>query len=239
MQHDVCISGASRGIGLALARVFLERGDRVVTLARSGPDHENIAGLQADFAERHAHVVCDLGDQVSIAAAAEGIAQRCERIDLLINNAGVNALRTPEEPQHKQLGQLDGDAILSVIRINAIGPLLLTQALLPQLRASPQARVLMISSGSGSLQKRTTAGTYSYCSSKAALNMITRNLSADLGRDGPLVVAVHPGHVQTDMSQYTGMPATEAAARIAELSGRLGPEHRGAFLENDGTPLPW
>lgn len=239
MPHIV-ITGASSGIGNALAAHFLGAGHRVTTISRSDGQHPAIAELAASATDRHQHIECDVGDQGSVETMADTLLREDRPIDCLINNAGTTGNRGEEEPLHKQLGRLDGEALLQVFRVNSIGPLLVTQALLPLLQRAEHPRIIMISSNAASCTNRTKPGTYSYGASKAALNMISRNLSADLGPDGPIVICVHPGHVQTDMTKGTGeaTPA-QAAADIAQLINDAGTHLRGAFVDRHGETLPW
>jgi NAD(P)-dependent dehydrogenase (short-subunit alcohol dehydrogenase family) len=176
------VTGASRGLGLELTRQLAETGYRVVATAR---DPGRADGLQA-LADGHSRIDVarlDVTDAGSAAACAEHLGADDVHLDLLVNNAGVwdaggAASRGP-------LGSLDADALVAVLRTNAVGALVVTQALAPRLASG--AAVVNLSSGLGSLGRSVPRRNYGYALSKAALNMVTRCLAAELG-DGAVTV---------------------------------------------------
>jgi NAD(P)-dependent dehydrogenase (short-subunit alcohol dehydrogenase family) len=120
---------------------------------------------------------------------------------------------------------------------------MMSQRFLPLLRASPGARVVNVTSELGSLSAKTTDSVqrnYWYDTSKAALNMVTRLLAADLSSEGIVVSALAPGWVQTDMGGTgASVGAEQAVAHIISTIDRIRPDHSGAYLARDGQELPW
>ena len=127
------------------------------------------------------------------------------------------------------------------MRVNALGPLLVTRAVVERLRAAPAARIVNVSSQVGSMLVAQTIGRdVGYTSSKAALNMVTVKLAGLLRDDGVVVIALHPGLLRTDMNPGRGdMEAAEAAESIVALVDRLTLEDSGTFRRWDGTVHPW
>ncbi len=239
MQRDaeqrILITGANRGIGLEFTRQYLARGAQVFATARSPHSAADLHALAAP-AGRLTVLPLDTGDAQSIAALSAALAAHTPALDLLINNAGTN----PRTPEYRQFGELTPDALLDTLRVNAVGPLLLAQALVELLRAGTQPCVVNISSQQGSMEWKKGGGGYAYASSKAALNMFTRLLAADLRSPGITVITVHPGWVQTDMGGSSApLTAPDAVRSMITLFDRLTPEHSGGFYRWDGSTHPW
>lgn len=230
----VLITGAGRGLGRALAAACVARGDRVFGAVRA-------ADARAQLPAGTTGVCIDVSDAASIQAGAAAVAAQADRLDWLINNAGIHS-GSPEILPHQKnlsLGALEPSGMVRMFTVNALGPLLLTQALLPLLRCGVAPLVVNVSSRRGSLARNQSGGNYGYTTSKAALNMITRGLAADLAGE-VTVAAVHPGTVQTAMGGPDAtMTAAEAADAFLRVADGLGPEDTGRFLRWDGTPLPW
>jgi len=233
----VLVTGANRGIGLEFVRQLLARGDRVVATCRQPGKATALNTLSGDYPGRLHVLPLDVADARSREALARelplagGNAPDGLRLDLLINNAGV--LHTGE-----RFGQLADANFDDSFRINASGPLLLVQALAPQL--ADGATVANVSSILGSLASTTRFGTPSYNLSKAAQNMATRLLADALAGRGIRVVALHPGWVQTDMGGDGAQiaPAESVAGLLRVLDG-LRAADSGAFLDWQGQPVPW
>lgn len=225
MPDTVLITGAGRGLGLALARRLVDRGHRVIGTVRD-------AAKAADLRECGAEIEqVEVADDGSIGALGERLKSRA--IDVLVNNAGVGSTA-------KRLADLDAAELQRCFAINSAGPLLAARALVGSLRAGRRRVVMNITSLLGSVALNTGGSSYPYRASKAALNQLTRSLAAELGPEGFTCVMVHPGWVRTDMGGG-GAPLSpeESAAALVSLIEGAKPAWNGKFLNYDGKELPW
>lgn len=217
----VLITGANRGIGLALAEAMAARGDRVLATAREGAD---VAALQRVASEV---LPLEVTDDASVEALAGRLAGT--PIDLLVNNAGILA--------NDDLDDFDPQVFMRQIEVNALGPLRVTRALRPNLAAAGSPRIVCITSRMGSMADNTSGRMYGYRASKAALNAVVKSLSIDLPWP---VYAVHPGWVATRMTNDHGpLTPQQSAAAILVLLDRLGAAETGRFFHCEGHELPW
>ena len=226
--RTVLVTGASRGLGLEFARSWLARGAYVIATARSLATSEELAVLQKEHPEKLRLLQLDVRDDRSIEQLAGAVGNTT--VDLLLNNAGVLHVET--------LNNMDFALVLEQFRVNALGALQVTHALLGNLGEG--ARVVNITSRMGSLDDNTSGGYYGYRMSYAAQNMATRSLAVDLKSRGIIVIAMHPGMVQTDMTRGFGMlTASESVAGMNDVIAALSAEQSGLFLHYQGTTLPW
>ncbi len=233
MTGRVVITGANRGLGLELARMHAERGDDVWGGCRR-PDEA------AELLSVAAHVLpVDMADDDSIAGFADALGPAA--IDVLYNNAGIDARALGVDDGARDVLQISGDVFLAVMRVNAVGPMLLTRAVVDRLTASPNPRVVNISSQAGSMEVAHTLGRdVSYTASKAALNMISVRQSVHLRDAGITVVAVHPGFLKTDMGgARADMATADGAAGIVTMVDGLTLADSGTFRRWDGSTHPW
>ena len=220
------VTGANRGIGRAVARQLAGRGLDVVIGARDEAKGRAAAGdVGADF-----HPL-DVADDGSVAAFAEWIGRRSGRVDVLVNNAAV----------HYDTGQRAADADLRIvaeaIEVNLLGAWRTTRALLPLMTAG--GRIVNVSSGAGSFGETAgAAGAPAYSVTKAALDMLTVKLAAELDRRGIKVNAVCPGWVATDMGGAGGRPVPEGAAGVVWAATLPDDGPTGGFFR-DGRRIPW
>ncbi len=234
------VTGANKGIGLEIARqlaqagVFVVIGARDPRRGRAAVEDLASQGLAAGF------VSIDLDDPASIAAAAETIGKEHGKLDILVNNAGiVDAGDGP--PSTSAVA-----AVRRILDTNFVGTLAVTQAMLPLLRQAPAARIVNLSSSLGSLTLNGdpdspyyAARLIGYNASKAALNMLTVQLSAEL-RDTPIVVnSISPGYIKTDMTGQGGFLTPEQGARLPVEYALLGENAvSGRFVQASGE-TPW
>jgi NAD(P)-dependent dehydrogenase (short-subunit alcohol dehydrogenase family) len=221
MASTVLITGANRGVGLALARHYHQAGWRVIGVCRhASPELAAVADRVIDG--------IDVTRETDVARLAEALAD--QSLDLLINNAGML--------HDESLGALDFDAIRAQMEINAYAPLRVTEALLPCLGEG--AKVANITSRMGSIADNDSGGRYGYRASKAALNAFGKSLAVDLAPRGIAVAQLHPGYVQTRMVNFGGRITPEEAARgIAARIEALTLETSGGFWHSNGESLPW
>lgn len=234
----VLVTGSNRGVGLEMVRQLAPRADAVIATCRRPDDADDLARL-ADAHSSIDIVELDVADADSIASTRDYVADTYEHLTLLLNNAGVNGGGTSDT-----FDAVSFDGLMRTFRINAAGPHMMTKAFAPLLAAEsgddPRA-VVNITSQLGSITNTKGKGTWqSYKASKAALNMLSRLQAHELHSDGVVVVAMHPGWVQTDMGGSNATLTPEAAVSgILEVTQNLSPDDAGRFLTHDGSELPW
>jgi NAD(P)-dependent dehydrogenase (short-subunit alcohol dehydrogenase family) len=217
----VVITGANRGMGLEFVKQYLAKGDKVIALCRNTSD---------ELSQTSAKVIdkVDVGSPECLQKILPVLSDL--KIDLLINNAGVLANETLE---HMSVTTLEYQ-----FRVNAIGPLMLTQMLRKQLVKG--AKVALITSRMGSVTDNTSGGRYGYRMSKAALNIAGVSLAHDLKEQEVAVALLHPGYVQTEMVNNNGdISAAVAVKRLIRRIEELNLENTGTFWHSNGEVLPW
>lgn len=215
------ITGANRGIGLALCRHLAGRGDRVIAACRSASPELDALGVQVEAG-------LDVTSDESVADLDRRLGDA--QLDLLVNNAGIMT--------HESLDDLDFDRVRRQLEVNSLGPLRVTAALLHRLR--PGAKLGFITSRMGSIADNTSGGSYGYRMSKVALNMAAVSLARDLAARQIAVAVLHPGWVRTGMTGGNGQldPDESAAGLVARLDA-LTPATSGGFWHTSGDRLPW
>lgn len=221
MAQTIVITGAGRGIGLALARRWHERGDTVIAVGRSRP-----AALDALGARVIEHI--DVGRDADMPRLQAALGDTT--IDVLFHNAGV---MHDESLQHMGI-----DGIREQFEVNALGPLRVTTALLD--RMGNGARIGLLTSRMGSIADNDSGGRYGYRMSKAALNAAGKSLALDLHARGIAVAILHPGFVRTDMTGHNGhIDPDRAAEQLVARMDALDLASSGTFRHADGSVLPW
>lgn len=228
---QILITGASRGIGLALAQEYAARKWRVRATCR---DPNAAAALQS-LAQTHSHVTIHAMD-VSAHPSIDALAAELngEAIDVVCNNAGVGGGKSA-------LGEIDFAHWRRVLDVNLFGAIKVSEAFLPHVEASAEKKIVAISSSLGSISA-TRGGNYAYRTSKAALNMAIRSLAMDLKERGIIAAVLSPGIVDTDFTRGASMPkiaAAESAAGLADIITKLSHEHAGAFIRYNGETVAW
>lgn len=223
----VVITGANRGIGLEFARQYAADGWTVIATCRDPAQPGGLAGVTGVEV-----LGLSVDDPVAIQTFAAALKGRT--IDLLINNAGIMG---PDLPAQSRDG-IDVDGWLLALKVNALAPILLAQALKPGLAAG--AKVATVSSQLGSVAENESGGMYAYRASKAAINMGNRSLAADWRDDGITCIVLHPGWVQTDMGGPKA-PVTppDSVAGMRRVISSATPADSGAFFAYDGRRIPW
>src|SRR5688500_337009 len=216
------VTGANRGIGLALVEALLKRGSHVIGACRIA---------SPALAQSGAEVVdgVDVTSEEGVAKLAQAVGDR--KLDLLVNNAGILLWGD-------QLSGIDFDGVLKQFEVNALGPLRVTAAL--RTRLAKGGKVALITSRMGSIDDNGSGGAYGYRMSKAALNMAGKSLAVDLKPAEVAVAILHPGMVKTDMVGEHGQvePADAAKGLLARID-ELTLEKSGGFWHANGQTLPW
>jgi NAD(P)-dependent dehydrogenase (short-subunit alcohol dehydrogenase family) len=235
------VTGANRGIGLALSTVLAEKGWRVIATCRDPEHADELKALSA----RHPAVTVDRLD-VTDEAALEALAARYrgQPIDVLINNAGILG-----NPDAQQLGNFDAPTFEDVMRVNALAPLRVAQAFLDNVAASGQKKIVTLTSSAGSLAAVGQAhDNYFYRMSKSASNMSMLLLQNEVRPRGVIVALVSPGPVDTQMNREWrhGAPPSpsllsplQSATAVVTVIERLTPERAAHALSHDGREIPW
>jgi NAD(P)-dependent dehydrogenase (short-subunit alcohol dehydrogenase family) len=216
----VLITGCNRGIGLQLCTQYSERGDDVIAVVRS-------SSPELDALPVRVITGVDVGDGACMSVLKDAIGD--QSIDILLNNAGI--LRGDS------LESLDYEAMEEQFRINTLGPLRITEALLPNLGSG--SKLAIVSSRVGSIEDNTSGGYYGYRASKTAVNQIGTNLKHDLAPRGISVALLHPGLVATEMTGGQGITPKESAEGLIKRIDDLNSENSGGFWHAEGYPLPW
>lgn len=216
----ILITGANRGIGLELCRQLVSRGDEVIAVCRSAS--EELESLDLRVIEG-----IDVCEDQSIGSLRDQLGD--EKIDWLVNNAGILSVES--------LDSLDFAAMERQFRVNTLGPLRTTAALLQNLPSG--SKVGIITSRMGSIDDNTSGSYYGYRMSKAAVNMAGMSLSRDLKDRGVAVALLHPGMVATDMTGGRGVPVEHSAAGLIQRMDELELASTGGFWHAEGELLPW
>jgi len=217
------VTGANRGIGLALVAELKERGHNVLAACRKSSTE--LAKLGVEVVEG-VDVSTDQGIAVLVAAVG------ARPIDLLLNNAGILVWGD-------RLGELNIEGIRKQFEVNALAPLRVTDAL--RERLAQGAKVALITSRMGSIDDNSSGGAYGYRMSKAALNMAGKSLAVDLRSRGVAVAILHPGMVKTEMIGGHGgqVEPADAARNLLARVEALTLETTGCFWHANGQRLPW
>ncbi|MGL4883320.1 MAG: SDR family oxidoreductase [Waterburya sp.] len=222
MTKTYLITGANRGIGLEYCRQLQEQGNKVIAVCRSVSQELKNTGVQIET---------DV--DLTLDEAVESLVKRLngKQIDVLINNAGILKRITLEN--------LDFASIRQQFEVNAIAPLRLTKALLPNLNYG--SKVIFMTSRMGSIADNSSGSSYGYRMSKVALSMAGKSLAIDLKPQGIAVAILHPGLVQTRMTNFnqSGItPETSVKGLLARIE-ELNLDNTGTFWHANGEVLPW
>lgn len=216
------VTGANRGIGLEYCRQLQQRGDDVIAVCRSSSEDLDQLGVRV---ETGVDITSD-ESVTQLVKKLEGIT-----LDVLINNAGI--------VERINLTNLDFDSIQQQFEVNAIGPLRLTAAILPQI--SSGGKVIIMTSRMGSIEDNTSGGSYGYRMSKAAVSMAGKSLSHDLKPQNIAVAILHPGLVKTRMTNFNenGITPERSVQGLLTRIDQLTLENTGTFWHSNGEVLPW
>lgn len=238
-EQTAFVSGADRGLGLALCAGLLERGWRVFA-GQFMPDWPELAALAGQYPHHLTPVPLDVSSAESARTAAQVVGETVDHVDLLINNAGVLSLttkRTLREPQ-------DYDAMQWMYDVNAIGPLRVVEAFLPLVDRGVMKRLCFVSSEAGSIDRCEREGWYGYCMSKTALNMAVKIMFNHLYPENYTFRLYHPGWMRTYMEgpkniQADLEPEESAAKALPYFLESQDDEARLLMRDWQGEEWPW
>lgn len=225
------ITGTNRGIGLEFVKQVLAQGHDVVATCRNPENVPELRELQqANSALRV--LPLDLASAESRQVLVDAL--NGDAIDVLINNAGIYG------PRDANLGSLRESDWADVMLVDVIAPVLLTQALLPNLRKGSERRLAFLSSKMGSVSDNGSGGSYLYRTAKCALNQAVKSLAIDLQPEQFIVLSLHPGWVLTDMGGPNALiDTTTSVSGLLKVIDDARPVDSGHFFAYDGSPISW
>ncbi len=231
-MKSVLITGANRGIGLEHAVRYAARGARVWATARNPKEAEELNALAATYPGNVEVLVYDASDAGAASAMRAEIGTA--PIDLLFANAGGMGGR------RQSFGNVDSEAVLGLIQVNALAGLQLAEAFANNVAASERKVMAFQTSLMGSIDDNGSGGYYGYRLSKVALNMIGKGVANDLRDRGVISVLLHPGWVQTRMGGPSARVSVEqCVVGQQKILDGLTPAQSGKFYNYDGRELPW
>jgi NAD(P)-dependent dehydrogenase (short-subunit alcohol dehydrogenase family) len=231
MSQKYLITGANRGIGLALVRQLLADGHNVIATARQPQESADLKELEMIHRENISLAQIDVNSDESVEGCAAILRDLVGSIDVLINNAGL----FPEEGD-ETLAEMTPQLFRDAFETNVLGPFRMVRAFLSMLENTENPRIVNISSGAGSISEKEDYSYYAYSTSKAALNMLTRAMAAELKPNGICVVALSPGWVKTAMGGPNALISAErSAAAIAKTIAGLTLKQTSTFMGRDGN----
>ena len=227
----VLVTGANRGLGLEFVKQFVKGNYTVYGTARKPEKATELKATGATVLQ------LDVTDPKSIAAMAEKL--KGQPIDILINNAGYFGPKLMTEKMDN-LETMTRHELEMCFAVNTMGPVFVTQALLPNLRLAKTKKIIHISTRAGIISKGAGGRGYGYKTSKVALNMVTRTMSKDSSLNGFIVVSVAPGHNKTDMGTERGnLLPSESVPKTKALIESFTLKDNGKFYFYTGAELPW
>ncbi len=221
MSQTIVVTGANRGIGLDMARLWHARGDHVIAVCRQP---------SADLQSLNITIIdgIDVGRDADMPRLSEALADT--RIDVLYNNAGIMHSET--------LDDMDFGRLREQFEVNTLGPLRVTMTLIDRIPSG--GKIGLMTSRMGSMADNDSGRKYGYRISKAGLNAAGKSLAVDLANRGIAVAILHPGWVRTDMTGHSGhLEPAESAALLIQRMDELDVSSSGTFWHAEGRILPW
>ncbi len=216
----ILVTGTNKGIGLQICTQLKARGDDVIAVCRTPSPELSELGVRIIDG-------IDVSDAESINRLKSELAG--QQLDVLINNAGIL--------KGDSFGSLDYEEMLEQFRVNTLGPLRVTEALVDNLKEG--SKVAIVTSRVGSIEDNSSGGYYGYRASKTAVNQVGTNLKHELMPRGIAVALLHPGLVATEMTGGQGITPAASAGGLIERIDALDMESSGGFWHAEGYELPW
>lgn len=232
-KQTVLITGANRGLGLSLSKHYAADDYYVIGTARNPEKATELKKIADEV------LPLDVTSDESIKTLAKALSGKT--IDILVNNAGYfGPTLGVGRSKTAKLKDLTRSEVLDCFAVNSAGPLFATQGLLPNILASKQPRIIIISSRSGIITQSKGVGAYGYRISKTAVNRAMKIMAHDKSLGKSIVVAIAPGHNKTDMGgKNAKLDPDESMKLVKDLIENLTSKHHGRFLYYDGKELPW
>jgi NAD(P)-dependent dehydrogenase (short-subunit alcohol dehydrogenase family) len=232
MEEHFLITGAARGLGLAMTRQLLGRGFRVSALVRA--ESSGLRELRSKPGERLDVYLADVRDEAAVKGVFAALAQRAGALDAIVNNAVIylDGSRPPIE-------EVDLSICADTFEVNAVGPLRVVKHGLPLLRKGRRKLIVNVSSEAGSIGDCRRKTEYAYCMSKSALNMGSKLLQNHLAPEGIKVLALHPGWFNSSGEGPAPISAEQASQKVLETILKPHRVDEPLYVDPDGKPLPW
>ena len=250
MGNDATIiQGAGQGLGLALVTHILKHQDdsMVVATCREPEKSSGLRKLKQKYTSRLITQKLDVSDEKSIALASTKLSLQIEHVSLLVNSSGI--LHDDSIYPEKRLADVSASNLARSYEINAIGPILVLKHFRSLIQREKQSVIVNMSARVASIEDNSLGGWYSYRSSKASLNQITKTIAIEFARQLPksICIAFHPGSVNTRLSKpfQKSIPKEKlfspdyAAAKMVAVIDNLTTTDNGSFLAWDGSNIPW
>lgn len=236
---SILITGANRGLGLGLLKLYAADGWRVFACVRDPAKAGELTALAAASGGKVTVHRMDAADHPSIMALAQEL--KGQPIDVLLNVAGYYGPRIVTEPGGLQeFGATDYVEWEKINRINVFGPMKISEAFIEHVAASQQKKIVTLSSILGSIGANDGGKMYPYRASKAAVNAIVKSMSIDLKGRGVIAIALHPGWVRTDMGgPHADIDVATSVGGMKKVIAGLTTADSGQFKVYDGSILPW
>ena len=230
------ITGANRGIGLEFVRQLIEQDFHAFAACRNPSKAGQLLKLQEDYPQQISILKIDVTNDQSLADSYKIVHSKTNQLDLLINNAAISQ-------GEQKFGTFDSSKIKSVLEVNSVAPILVTQQFAQLLKKGKQPKIVNISSVLGSLSRATNPRNPRmsiYSASKAALNMSTIHIAHDLRDHKFIVVSIHPGWVRTDMGgSNADIDTNESVNGMLQVINSLTLQNSGKYYDYTGTTIPW
>lgn len=231
-MRNIFITGANRGLGLAFVLHFLKNGDKVYAACRNPDTANDLLTYQKQYPKQLEILTLDLAKIQDIALLKQSFQD--VPLDVLINNAGVFG------PSGMDIGHVEAKAWNEVFQVNTVAPIMLTQALLENIKQGKDKKLIFITSRMASIEDNSSGGRYIYRSTKAALNAAVHSLAFVLKEEGIICLLLHPGWVQTAMGgDNAELAPEESSRRLITLFEKTKLSDSGKFISHTGEILPW
>ncbi|MEU6207622.1 SDR family oxidoreductase [Micromonospora musae] len=235
------VIGASRGLGSALVEELLQRPDsRVIAGCRRLGASDDLDRLRKEHGDRLTEMRVDYADEASIARAGSACAELFHHLDLLVNCGAISTAEgLPAEASAGPVAELDGAALRTLFQTNVVGPVLACKTMLPLLRRAEAPVILNLSSIRASATEA-QAGSIGYSVTKAAFNMASRKLAAEVRAEGIAVVSLHPGWMKTRMGgEAAPLYTSDVASDVMRTIHPRAMELTGRFVDTSGADVAW
>ncbi len=224
----ILITGANRGIGLEMTRIYAGQGDNVIACCREPENAEALKNIPNVTIQK-----VSVGDADSVAAMANDL--KGTPIDVLLNNAGTGGPAYADQT----VSEMDFEGWAETFNINTIAPVRVMHALKDNLALSDNPKIVTITSQMGALDLDMTVA-YAYCTSKAALNKFMKMAAIQLADENMAVCVIHPGWVRTDMGgPRADISPEESAEGIIKVIAGLNADNSGSFWKWNGEVHAW